>query len=139
MQARPAVAAALLALSGCGAHVSVTPSGSGTSAPAKPPGCSLPFFRVPPLDQPYDEMATLHYTTRAYQAGDPADAQEAIRQKACALGADAVLVTREFAPGVAGGKGSPPTMTGTAIKFRAPRPTPAPEDRAKAPKPGATR
>jgi hypothetical protein len=34
------------------------------------------------------------------------------------LGADAVLVTREFEPGVPGGEGRPPSMAVVAIRFR---------------------
>ncbi len=141
MHARRVVAAALLlAVAGCFSgmrkpQVSVAPSGTGVSAAPKPAGCAMPFYRVPPVDQPYDELASLHYTTALFWAGDPVEAQQALREKACALGADAVLVTREFVPGVPGGGGTPPTMAGLAIKYRAPKPPAALEDRAKAPAP----
>lgn len=114
---------ALMVLAGCvgfstAPHVTVVPSGSGASAPAKAAGCSLPVLRTPPRDQPYDELASLHYTTNLFWSGDPAAAQNAIREQACALGADVVLVTQEFVPGVPGGDGKPPTMAGLAIRFR---------------------
>lgn len=120
---------ALMVLAGCvgfstAPRVTVVPSGSSMSAPAKGPGCSLPVLRTPPRDQPYDELASLHYTTSAFWSGDPAAAQSAIREQACALGADAVLVTREFTPGVPGGEGKAPSMAGLALRFR---PTVAPE------------
>jgi hypothetical protein len=111
---------ALMALAGCAGfstagRVTVVPSGSGVSAPAKAADCSLAVLRAPPRDQPYDEIASLHYTMDLYWPGDPAAAQDAIREHACALGADAVLVTQEFVPG---GQKNVPTMAGLAIRFR---------------------
>lgn len=121
MRTRIAITA-LMVLAGCASftapRVTVVPSGSGVSAPAKAADCSLTVLRAPPREQPYDELASLHYTTNLFWSGDPATAQSAIREQACALGADAVLVTQEFMPGVPGGSGKPPTMAGLAIRFR---------------------
>jgi hypothetical protein len=123
MRTRIAISA-LMVLAGClstAARVIVVPSGSGVSAPAKAAGCSLTVLRTPPRDQPYDELASLHYTTDQGWSGDPAAAQNAIREQACALGADAVLVIQEFMPGVSASSGSlgkSPTMAGLAIRFR---------------------
>ena len=99
-------------------RITVVPSGAGVSAPAKATDCSVPVLRVPPKDQPYDELASLHYTTNLFWYGDPAAAQDAFREQACALGADAVLVIQEFTPGVPGSGGKPPTMAGLAIRFQ---------------------
>jgi hypothetical protein len=126
MQTRIAFTLALFVLgadlAGCAfsttPKVSVVPSGSGVTAAPKPAGCPIPFFRAPPADRPYDELASLHFTTALFWGGDPAEAQAAMRDKACALGADAVLVTQEFQPGVPGGDGKPPTMAGSAIRYR---------------------
>jgi len=123
MRARFALAPLLLGLGACFAvspRVSVVPSGNGLTAPSKPVGCPMPFLRSAPADRPYDELASLHYTTALFHAGDPGEAQAALRDQACALGADAVLVTREFVPGVPGGSGRPPTMAGAAIRYRSP-------------------
>lgn len=113
---------ALLGLSGCvfatAAQVTVVPSGLSVSAPPREAGCSLPVLRAAPRDQAYDELASLHYTTSLFWSGDPAVAQNAIRERACTLGADAVLVTQEFVPGVPGSSGKPPTMAGLAIRLR---------------------
>ncbi len=128
MRAPLAVAGLATFLAGCSAIpvVTVVPSGTGLSAPAKDAGCSLPVLRAPPTDRPFDELASLHYTTTGlYTSGDPAAAQDAIRAKACALGADAVVVTREFVPGAPGAEGRAPTMAGLAIRFRVAEPVPA--------------
>lgn len=94
----------------------VIPSGSGVRAAPKASDCKLDFFRTK-VDQPYDELAALHvgaptdgygYTT----AYNPWQLQEAMRVKACALGADAVIVTQDFHPGKGG------FMNGIAINYR---------------------
>jgi hypothetical protein len=98
-------------------HVTVVPSGSGATAPPKAAGCGIPVLRSAPVQQPFDELASLHFTTYLFP-GDPAVAQASLVDNACALGADAVLVTREFDPGVFGDSGKPPSMAGVAIRFR---------------------
>jgi hypothetical protein len=129
MRVRISVSCLVAFLVACSAIpvVTVVPSGSGVSAPAKDAGCSLPVLRAMPADRPFDELASLHYTTEGlFTSGDPAAAQDAIRAKACALGADAVIVTREFVPGAPGTDGRAPTMAGLAIRFRsAAAPAPA--------------
>jgi len=94
----------------------VIPSGSGIRAAPKPSDCKLNFFRTK-VDQPYDELAALHVgaPTDGYgNIGDytPWQLQNAMRAKACALGADAVIVTQDFSPTKGG------FMNGTAIKYR---------------------
>jgi len=62
--------------------------------------------------QPYDEIGAIHW--QGTWAG-AATAQEAMQAKACELGADAVIVNRDFVPNTSNATG---IMTGTAIKYR---------------------
>lgn len=111
--ALPVVLVAVVGLGvGClGPRVVVLPSGPGVTAAPRPSDCKPDFFRTRP-DRPYDELAALHA-----QGGDtfkdgPGDLQDALRAKACELGADAVVVTQDFS-----GPGG--TMNAVAIKYRA--------------------
>ena len=101
--------AALVYTLGC-QGVSVSPSGNNVQTTSKATECSIEFFRTTKPDRPYVEIATLSYPDGP---GDlPAfKEQEKIREKACELGADAVIVTREAAR---------PThlMIGVAIKYK---------------------
>lgn len=104
----------LLLASACAATVSVTPSGS-ASSPARPANCQVEFFRSKVPDRPYDELAGLHSS-----GGMSASAvQEKMRAKACEVGADAIIVTRDYVPGTQTVRA---IMTGTAVKYRAPSP-----------------
>ncbi len=103
-----ACAISILTLAGC-MRVTVVGSGSGVHGTPKPADCAIPFFRAPPAD-PYDELGTLHLETRA---NDPARALDALREKACALGADAVVITQEFTR-----IGDSAVMKGTALRYR---------------------
>lgn len=110
-----AVASLLLLAAGCG-HVSVTDSGTGRRAAARPAGCTIEFFRAKAPESPFDELGTLHWEGTLSGASA---AQEAIRDRACQLGADAVIVTRDYVPYTQNTSGF---MTATAIKFRATAP-----------------
>lgn len=117
MQMRIAITWSLLALAGCTwaeSRVIVVPSGTRVTAAPKPPGCNVPVLRNAPSDRPFDELASIHYTMTQSSRGDPVEAAALIRDRACALGADAVLVTQEFVPG----GDRPPTMAALAIRFR---------------------
>lgn len=109
--ARLAALALLAVTTGC-SHVSVTDSGSGALLPARPAGCIVPFVRTKVPDRPYDEIATLHWqgTWKGAEA-----AQEELRARACALGADAAIVIRDYVPYTQNATGA---MTVTVIKFR---------------------
>jgi len=107
---------ALYALSAC-SSVQIS-SRSGVTAPAKPASCSLPFLRAAPSDRPFDELAALHYAGHVNMGGDPAAVEDDLRAKGCELGADALIVVREFVPGVAGANGRPPMMSVTAVRYR---------------------
>ena len=77
----------MLAASG---SVSVRPSPSGFRAEARSKNCVVDFLRNPP-ERGYDEIAEVYtYYSR------PVEPQDALRKKACDLGADAVIVARDF-------------------------------------------
>jgi hypothetical protein len=109
---------AALLLASCAGSVRVTDAGNGVQAAPKAKNCAIPFLRTKVPDREYVELAALHYGGGAFRLGDPAEAERALRERACALGADAVIVTRDFVPGVPGAKGTSPFMTGTAIVFK---------------------
>jgi hypothetical protein len=101
--------AGLLALTACaGARLAVTDAGAALVLAPRPADCRVEFYRTKPPERPYDEVSTLHFSGR----GSAAAAQEALRAKACELGADAVIVTRDYIeiPGQA-------AMTGTAVSY----------------------
>jgi hypothetical protein len=102
--------AALLVLAGCGS-VSVRPSRSGFTAQARPKDCAVEFLRNPP-EREYGELAELYsyYPTVV-------EPQHVLREQACQLGADAVIVTRDFL--VSSGRGPDHKfVAGIAIKYR---------------------
>jgi len=123
-------AALLLALAAC-SPVRVKPSGV-EGAAAKPPDCALEFLNKAPA-RPYEELGELqsHVT-----APPPGGTREALRADACRLGADAVIVTRDFVTNAYGHA----IVAGTAIKYRSEAPAePAPATPEPQPElPGAT-
>lgn len=95
----------------------VTPSrATAESLPGKPPGCPLDFYRTKAPDRPYDEISALHYV--AVNGATPVEAQSAIQAKACELGADGVVITRERY--MRFGEGGT-EVTATAVVFRSSR------------------
>jgi hypothetical protein len=118
---RPRAAAPLLAslaLAGC-SSISVVPSGSGVRADPKPADCLLEFLPKPP-ERAFDELGDL--TTMVMQVG-PGGPLESLHAEACALGADAVIVTRNFVTDDHGHV----LVAGTAIKFIGPERPMAPQ------------
>ena len=86
---------------------------------ARPSDCALEFLEKRP-GRPYDELGELetHVT-----APPPGGAREALHADACRLGADAVIVTRDFVTNEFGHA----MVAGTAIKYRSEAPDePAP-------------
>lgn len=125
MRPRLALAASLLgALTAC-SPVRVKPSGV-EGAAARPSDCALEFLEKAP-GRPYDELGELesHVT-----APPPGGAREALRPDACRLGADAVIVTKDFVTNEFGHA----LVAGTAIKYRA-EPAPSAEPPAPEPRP----
>lgn len=99
--------------------MSVAPSRSGARFAARGRDCALEFLRHPP-ERPYDELADLY----SYFA-TVVEPQDVLREKACQLGADAVIVTRDF---VISGVHGPDRklVAGTAIRYRDLPPGPEP-------------
>jgi hypothetical protein len=112
--ARPAallaLPAAALALLACGS-VSVSPPRSGVRRQAKSRDCAVEFLRHPP-ERAYEEIADVYsYFPRVVEP------QEALREKACELGADAVIVTRDFLISTLR-TSDRKLVAGTAIRYR---------------------
>lgn len=104
--------AGILSLAGClGPRLSVLRTGPGAGAEPRKADCDMPFLGVA-VDRPFDEIAALHVEGGDTLRNGPADFHEVLREKACALGADAVVVTQDYTG--AGG-----IMNATAVKFRA--------------------
>lgn len=104
----PLLLAAAASLAACASRTTVVPSGSGLSLAPRPAGCGIEFYRAKPPDRPFDEIATLLFESRD-QIVTLKDAQEAMRAQACAAGADAIVVTRDFLLG---------SMIGVAVGYR---------------------
>ena len=88
-------------------RVTVNDAGTGLRLKPRPADCHVEFFRTRPPEQPYDEIAALYLDAGA---SDVAAAQELLRAEACVLGADAVVVTREYSPLVG--------MAASAVSYR---------------------
>ena len=125
MRAAALVLAAPAALALACGPVHVTPS-AGQVAGAKPPDCTIEFLPKPP-DRPYDALAEL----RAHVTDVPkGGALQVLRPKACELGADAVIVTRNVVTNMFDHR----FVAGIAIQYRPEEPGAArPEE------PGAAR
>ena len=89
--------------------VSVKPSEF--KAAARPPDCQVEFLQGPPA-KAYDTLGELY----GYWPAEvkPADV---LREKACEMGADAVIVTRDFLVSTVNGPDRK-QIVGTAIKYR---------------------
>ncbi len=116
------VALVCLGSAGCGA-VKVKSAGAGLKLAPKPKDCEIAFLRkAPPA---FEEIADLeaHVTS-----APPGGALEVLRPKACELGADAIIVTRNFETNEFGHT----LVAGTAIKLEAP-PAPPPVEAPRSP------
>jgi hypothetical protein len=98
-------------LCGC-AHVDVTKTGKGFYDPTNP--ADVEILKTRP-DQHYEELGTV--TVTGFDADESAKMHNAIREKAAALGANAVILTEEgMVP--AGFGGMKRWATGVAIRFK---------------------
>jgi hypothetical protein len=96
----------------CGSgSASVKPSPSGAKAEPRPPDCAVEFLRNPP-SRTYDELGEIY----GYYSKD-VEPQDVLREKACSLGADAVIVTKDFVISSVSGPDRK-SIAGTAIKYR---------------------
>lgn len=102
----------LVVAAGC-THVAVTDAGAGIRGEPRPDDCGIAFFRTKLPERSYDELAALHW--QGSNLSSAVAAQEGLRVSACRLGADAVIVTRDYVRGTQTASG---IMTGTAIKYR---------------------
>lgn len=111
---------AAIGIAGC-THTYVTPL-SNHSYPAKPPDCSLhTFMDASRVGRPYTDIAIISHSTQS-GAGFDKDATtitEALREQACALGADGMII-RSLQPGHYGDPGEGEAM---AIRFKSTAPT----------------
>lgn len=100
-----------LVVTGCAINTQVTRS-SQKSFEAKPDSCNIEFFRTQRPAGAYDEIGAIHLAGNVMETA--ADAQEALRKKACELGADAVIISDEVyqVPNVG------LRVTGTAVAYR---------------------
>jgi hypothetical protein len=114
----------LLAFAGCsglGEAVKVQRTAGATAAEPRPKGCEVELLYHPPT-RPYLELGELTSMVTKPPGGD---AVEVLKDPACKLGADAVIVTRRFPAN----QFDQMLVAGTAIKYidtAQPRP---PEDR----------
>ena len=110
----PAIVLALAVASvpvACGSgSASVKPSPSGAKAESRAPDCAVEFLRNAP-ERKYDELGEIYgYYSREVEP------QDVMREKACALGADAVIVTKDFVVSNVQGPDRK-FLSGTAIKY----------------------
>jgi hypothetical protein len=129
--------AGLLALAVAGSSQSVPskvyfiPADGGLVATPRPWKCKVEFLRNKTPNRPYEELGGLF----ARGSMDPKELVEELNQKACRVGAEALLITRDFAtelaqhPEIAISENlldrakssrlvTVGTMTGTAIRYR---------------------
>jgi hypothetical protein len=66
------------------------PEGEVAKAPAKPKGCEIAYLEKEP-DRPYEELGEI---TDMVAKPDPFNPAVAFRDRACEMGADALIVTR---------------------------------------------
>lgn len=111
--------------------VQILPSGLDVDVEARPLDCRVLFFRTQRPEAPYDELAGLHMNIperaapfTSHSGTSQEKALSELRQAACHLGADAIIVLTEQydVPGLG------TRVSGTAIVFR--------ESRKSRPKPG---
>jgi len=109
----PAIFLALGGLCGplaCGS-VSVKPPSTAAKAESRPRDCSIEFLRAAP-ERTFDELGEIYsYYSRVVEP------QDVLREKACSLGADAVIVTKDFVISSVSGPDRK-SIAGTAIKYR---------------------
>ena len=113
--ASAAAGLAALGLVGCGA-VKVSPTGAGSES--KPGDCKVEFLRKKPV-RPFVELGELQSHVTVVP---PGGALSVLRPKACELGADAVIVKRDFVTNEFGHT----LVAGVAIRYTGPAPQPPP-------------
>lgn len=116
-----------IGLAACGGGIAVR--GTGVSAPPRPAGCELEILQKPPA-RPYEVLADLEtHLTLVPREG----ALSVVQPKACALGADALIVIQNMVLNEFGHT----LVEVTAIRYRPPAPAPEPEPEPATPPPAA--
>ncbi len=126
------LAAAAAACSTLGDAVKVTRTPAAEGAEPRPKGCNLEFLWKSPA-RPYEALGEL---SMLVTKPPPGGAVEVLRDPACELGADAVIVSRDKGSKVEGHA----MVAGTAIKYREaapPSPQPEPQQPPGEPLPGS--
>ena len=105
-------ASLLLILTACfrPPSVSVIPTRDAPSVSPKPDTCTIDFFESDTLQRPYDVLAEVRVTPASVPAVTP---KELMRERACLLGADAVIGLHWALSGEA-----PSEFVGTAVRYR---------------------
>ena len=108
---RPTTAlTALLAMTACGVGVKVTRVDPDSGIAPRPSDCAIEFLDEAP-QRDHDEIAELSTHLTVIPRAGPL---EVLREPACRLGADAVVVTRRFVTNEMGHM----VVAGTAIRYR---------------------
>jgi hypothetical protein len=109
----------ILILFSCGAtKTNVVDMGSGLRPQAKPKSCTMQIFRTQRPSKPYHELATIESIGAAATSSEAVN--EDLKETACKLGADAIIITD--VPGEKPGCGgySGPSVKGVAIVYQRP-------------------
>ena len=106
-----ALAVASVPIACASGSASVKPSPSGAKAESRPPDCTVEFLRAAP-ERKYDELGEIY----GYYSQE-VEPQDALREKACVLGADAVIVTKDFLVSAEQGPDRK-FLSGIGIKYR---------------------
>ena len=117
--------AALLAITSCGMGVKVTRLGPDRGIPPRPSDCAVEFLDKAPA-RAHEEIAELESHVTTVPREGPL---VVLREPACRLGADAVIVTRNFVTNMFGHV----MVAGTAIRWIPEAASPFPEDGKPAP------
>lgn len=101
--------ATAVCMGGC-VQVNVVGPRSATRAAAKPPDCALETYWHTPPGTPFEELGDLELSA---STNTPDTALRALHERACSLGADALIVTQEFTR-----VGDSATMKAVAVRYR---------------------
>lgn len=99
-----------------------------TAAPARPAGCDIQVFTQAPTDRKFEELAILSAVTDtgSFSRKDLASVLPTLKEKACAVGADAIILRNveqgNIPVGDQYGHRTPTKVFGVAIRFLPARP-----------------
>jgi hypothetical protein len=131
MNASLACAGLLALLTGCTVAPRITTDVTRiapVAAPAKPTGCDIQVFTQAPTDRKFEELAILSAATDSgsFTKKDLASILPTLKEKACAVGADAIIIRNveqgDIPVGDQYGHRTPTKVFGVAIRFLPARP-----------------